>query len=44
MGKRYLIDTNTVIDYLDYKIPETGIEFMNVVIDNDPNILIITND
>ncbi len=41
MGKRYLIDSNAVIGYLDNKIPEQGMELMNTVIDSIPNISVI---
>jgi len=39
---KYLIDTNTVIDYLGKKLPASGIEFMNIVIDAVPNISVVT--
>ena len=39
---QYLIDTNTVIDYLGRKLPATGMGFMNSVIDAVPNISVIT--
>ena len=39
---RYLIDTNTVIDYLARKIPNEGMSFMNEVVNLIPNISIIT--
>ena len=39
---QYLIDTNAVIDYLGNKIPELGMDFMNIIIDSIPNISIIT--
>jgi len=39
MGKGYLIDTNTVIDYLDNKLPEAN----SILIDeNTPRISVIT--
>ncbi len=38
----YLIDTNAVIDYLSNKFPASGMEFMNDVIDAQPNISVIT--
>jgi len=40
--KRYLIDSNVVIGYLDNKLPEHGMALMNPVIDDIPNISIIT--
>ena len=42
MEKRYLIDSNVVIGYLDNKLPEHGMALMNPVIDDIPNISIIT--
>lgn len=39
---QYLIDTNAVIDYLGKKLPDTGMDFMNNVIDSVPTISIIT--
>jgi predicted nucleic acid-binding protein len=40
--KEYLIDTNTVIDYLAKKLPTNGMDFMNHVIDSLPIVSIIT--
>jgi hypothetical protein len=40
--QQYLIDTNAVIDYLGNKLPDSGMEFMNKVIDGTPNVSIIT--
>ena len=37
-----MIDTNSVIDYLGKKFPESGMSFMNKIIDAIPNISIIT--
>lgn len=39
---QYLIDTNTVIDYLGKKLPATGMGFMNSVIDAVPNVSVVT--
>jgi predicted nucleic acid-binding protein len=39
---QYLIDTNVVIDYLGQKIPLSGMKFMNTIIDNIPNVSVIT--
>lgn len=39
---QYLIDTNAVIDYLGKKLPATGMEFMNIIIDAVPNVSVIT--
>ena len=38
----YLIDTNTIIDYLGQKLPSAGIEFLNPIIDNIPNVSVIS--
>lgn len=40
--RQYLIDTNAVIDYLGNKLPAEGMAFINDVVDNIPNISIIT--
>jgi hypothetical protein len=42
MGKGYLIDSNVIIGYLDNKIPEQGMNFMNKVVDDVPNISVIS--
>lgn len=39
---QYLIDTNSVIDYLGGKLPISGTAFMDLVIDAHPNISVIT--
>lgn len=39
---QYLIDTNAVIDYLGNKLPASGMDFMNTVVDAIPNISVIT--
>ncbi len=39
---QYLIDTNSVIDYLANKLPSSGMAFMNNVFDAVPNISVIT--
>ena len=42
MGQQYLIDSNAVIDYLSGKLPENGKRFMDNVINEIPNISVIT--
>lgn len=37
-----MIDTNVVIDYLGNKLPNTGVVFMNSIIDAVPTISVIT--
>ncbi|HAQ18321.1 MAG TPA: hypothetical protein DCR40_03705 [Prolixibacteraceae bacterium] len=39
---QYLIDTNAIIDYLGKKLPTTGMELMNRVVDNVPNVSVIS--
>lgn len=41
MGKRYLIDTNVIIGYLDNQIPQQGMKFLNELIDDEINISVI---
>ncbi len=38
----YLLDTNAVINYLDASMPPKAMLFMNVVVDNQCNISVIT--
>ncbi|MEO6685645.1 MAG: type II toxin-antitoxin system VapC family toxin [Dyadobacter sp.] len=43
MGKsQYLIDTNAVIDFLNNKLPISGFNFLGGVIDEIPNLSIIS--
>jgi len=42
MEQQYLIDSNVVIDYLSGKIPEKGMLFMNGIIDDIPNVSVIS--
>jgi len=39
---QYLIDTNAIIDYLSQKLPPAGMDFMNQIIDNVPNVSVIS--
>ena len=39
---QYLIDTNAVIDYLGKKLPISGMNFMNKVVDDYPNVSVIS--
>lgn len=41
MGKRYLIDTNAVIDYLSNKFPDNIKIKMNTIIDEEINLSVI---
>jgi predicted nucleic acid-binding protein len=40
--RNYLIDTNSVIDYLGLKIPNSGMDFINSIIVEVPKVSIIT--
>ncbi|MCB0582199.1 MAG: type II toxin-antitoxin system VapC family toxin [Phaeodactylibacter sp.] len=42
MGKPYLIDSNAVIDYLMGKLPPSGTTFMDKLVNDIPNVSIIT--
>ncbi len=42
MGSRYLIDSNVVIDFLAGKLPKQGHAFVCRIIDEGPNISVIT--
>jgi len=42
VGKRYLIDSNTVIDYLDGKLPPTGMSFIDTIVDDTVLVSVIT--
>jgi len=39
---KYLIDSNAVIDYLGKKLPPSGMDFMNLIIDSVPKISVVT--
>jgi len=42
MGQQYLIDSNAVIDYLSGKLPVLGMNFMHQIINDIPNLSVIT--
>lgn len=42
MGKKYLIDTCTVIKYLDELLPPKAISFMDELVDDDSKVSFIT--
>lgn len=42
MGRQHLIDSNVVIDYLGSRLPDTGMTFMNKVVNAIPRTSIIT--
>ena len=39
---QYLIDSNSIIDYLGENLPPAGMEFLNKIIDNVPNVSVIS--
>jgi len=43
MGTRYLIDTNTVIYYLDNVLPKSTSDFLDKLFDSEANISVITH-
>lgn len=42
MGTKYLLDSNTVIDYIGRQHPDIGRQWLNQVIDDEINVSIIT--
>ena len=40
--QNYSIDTNSIIDYLGLKIPNSGMDFISSIIDEVPKVSIIT--
>lgn len=42
MGKRYLIDSNVIIDYTSLRIPKSGSDFVENLFDNDFLISVAT--
>ena len=42
MGKRFLIDTNTLSDYLSEKLPENSLNFMDIIVNDKPRISVMT--
>jgi predicted nucleic acid-binding protein len=41
MGKKYLLDTNTVIDFMGNKLPEKAKKELAKIIDDEINISVI---
>lgn len=41
MGKRYLLDTNTVLDYMGNKLPGNAKTTISQIIDNEINLSVI---
>ncbi len=42
MGQKYLIDTCSVVKYLDETLPPEAISFMDTLVDNDSKVSFIT--
>lgn len=42
MGKRYLIDTNIAIYYLGYNLPDTVLDFLEGILNQETNLSIIS--
>ena len=42
MGQRYLLDSNTVIDYIAQLHPDNAMLFLNQIIDEEINVSVIT--
>jgi hypothetical protein len=42
MGQRYLLDSNTVIDYIAQLYPNNALKWLNQIIDEEINVSIIT--
>jgi predicted nucleic acid-binding protein len=42
MGKKYLLDSNVIIGYLDNKLPLDTMLFVSNIVDNIPNISVIS--
>ena len=42
MGKRYLLDSNTVIDYIAGLYPDKALQWLNKLVDEEINVSIIT--
>ncbi|MDR2233694.1 MAG: type II toxin-antitoxin system VapC family toxin [Tannerella sp.] len=40
--EQYLIDTNVISDYFSASLPASGLEFMDAVINETPNVSVIT--
>ena len=42
MGKRYLIDTNILSDYFGEKLPLNGLDFIDTLVNENPQISVMT--
>jgi predicted nucleic acid-binding protein len=41
MGEEFLIDTNSISDYLNKSLPDVGLDYLDSIIDNNPYISFI---
>jgi predicted nucleic acid-binding protein len=42
MGTGFLIDTNTLSDYFSEKLPENGLDFIDAIVNDNPQISVMT--
>lgn len=42
MGTRYLIDTNTLSDYFGERLPLNGLDFIDTLVNENPQISVMT--
>jgi len=42
MGKKYLLDSNVIIGYLAGKLPQKGMKIISEIVDQIPNISVIS--
>ena len=42
MGTRYLIDTNALSDYFGEKLPLNGLDFIDILVNENPQISVMT--
>ncbi|MEZ0540589.1 type II toxin-antitoxin system VapC family toxin [Fibrella arboris] len=42
MGKKFLIDTNAIIDFSENKLPASGKAFLSEILDSEPCISVVT--
>jgi predicted nucleic acid-binding protein len=40
--RQYIIDTGIILDYLSARLPESGMEFLDTIINAIPNISVVT--
>ena len=42
MGQEYFLDSNVIIDYLAGKLPDSGMKLLSDIVDQTPNISVIS--